>query len=324
MTAEKFLEAEFENFIIKFDKKDSSEDFNFETPPFELETIEPIQFNTKLVLNKQKCIIMPIQIIGNAPFSKSLEIFNNINPVYIKFKRLEEIKRSQPDFPKFKLTTISTNCAMNCIIRSVPKLERGSCFNNLEMYYKQEFEIGIKAKDKRMREFKNFILNVPNLDKRAFWIDLTMVNLNPIGPKFVKNISYRMNNNDNLLISTKESFESLREAEIQPLTPLPCTFVMEKSEAEAGVEAKAGVEGDFIRKCIINIDTLQNDLLIETLQLIKWKIYERPEIFKGIQMFQVSKSSVLFLIKIENLKTSIEIIKTIKNAKVIIEIEDEK
>ena len=265
---------------------------------------------------------MPSLITGNESiFSESLEIFNNIIPVNIKYKRLEERKTSHRVYSQFKLTMMSTNLSMNCKIRTIPNLERTNCFcfKNLKMFYKEDFEIGLKVMDKTMQEFKNFILNEPNLEKRAFWIDLTPVNLNPIGPKFVKNISYRMNNN-NLLISSKETFESLREVEIRPLNQtFTCNFAIEEA-----VEVEGEVEGDFIRKCVINFDSLKNDLLIETLQLINWKIYERTEIFKGIQMFQVSKSSVLFLIRIENLKTSIEILKTIKNSKVIIEIEDEK
>ena len=319
MTTDKFLEAEFENFIKKIDIKGSfSDDFNIETPPFELETIKQVHFNTKIVLNKLKFVIMPSLNISNAPFSESLDIFYNIKPANIKYKRLKERKTSQRVYSQFKLTMISTNSAMKCKIGSVPKLERSNCFKNLRMFYKEDFVIGIKVTNKKMREFKNFILNVPNLEKRAVWIDLTPVNLNPIGPKFVKNISYRMNNNNNLIISSKEVFESLREVAIRPLNPtFPCNFGAE-------VEVEVEVEGDFIRKCVINFDSLKNDLLIETLQLINWKIYERTEIFKGIQMFQVSKNSVLFLIRIENLKTSTEILKTQKNAKIIIEIEDEK
>jgi len=115
MTTDKFLETEFGNFIKKFDKQGGfSDDFNFETPPFELETIKQVHFDTKIVLNKLKCVIMPSLITGNESiFSESLEIFNNIIPVNIKYKRLEERKTSHRVYSQFKLTMMSTNLSMN-------------------------------------------------------------------------------------------------------------------------------------------------------------------------------------------------------------------
>lgn len=313
MTTEQlqFLKREFENFIKTFEKRDYSDDFNLETPLLELEQIEQVYFNTNIVLNKLKNVIMPKVNIEHDAFSDSLEIVNNIKPIKIKYKGLDE-KRT--NIYKYVLTTISRNTALNCKIGTLPNLERSKCFEDLNLFDKREIEIVIKGKNRDMNEFKNLVLIEPNLEKRAFWIDLMPVNLNPIAPKFVKNISY-CSDNRSLLLSTKDAFESLREAEIRPLDSFPCNYKIEETTT---------VSNHFQRKCIVNIDTLQNDLLIETLQSLKWQIYERPEFFKGIQMIQVGRSAVLFVIRIENIKRSIDMLKNAKNAKIIIELEDSK
>ena len=308
-----FLRKELEKFFIKLDeKKDSCDDFSLETPPIELEAIAPIHFITKPVLNKVKKLIMPEDIIGRVTFSESLEVINNIKPFKIRYKRLETRKTSCYDRFKYKITMSAAFAAPTSRIKTNLNLKKTGSFKNLNLYDKKEFNILIGSKDEILKEFKNYIIKGPNLEKGAFWIELMPVNLNSIAPKFVKNISYRSNNNNSLLLRNKEIFESLREVEIQPaFTLFTCDLIEEEKDG-------------FQKKCIVNVGTLQNDLLIESLQSSKWKIYERPESFKGIQMIQVSPSSILFLIRIESLKRSIDIVKRAKQAKVIIELENSK
>jgi hypothetical protein len=317
MAMEQYLKEEFENFVKKFEEKDSSDDFDLEIPSLELEPIKKINFHSKLGINKLKNVIMPKIFMRPDAFSDSLDIIDNIKCIKIKYRRmLEEGQARYNGGFRFKLTTLSRNPALNCKIGPAPNLEKAECFKDLNLFDIIDSNLLRKKKDKKMGEIKNFILNGPNLEKRAFWIDLKTVKLNPIEPKFVKNISYQRNSKS-LLLTNKGAFGTLREVEIRAFNFVtPCQFSAEETEVKD--------KNDFQRKCVVNINALQNDLLIETLQSIKWQIYERPEIFKGIQMVQVSKSTILFLIRIESLERSIEIIKSTKNAKVIIELDDSK
>lgn len=183
-----FLKLEFDNFIEKFVKKDSTNDFNLETPSLELEPIEQVHFTTKTVLNKFNNVIMPKVNIDNVLFSDSLDIINNLKPIKINYKTFD---KKRTNSYKYVLTTISKNTALRCNIGTLPNLKRSNCYEDLILFDISVSEF-VKNNVGGMKEFKNFVLHEPNLEKRAFWIDLMPVNLNPIAPKFVKNISYRL------------------------------------------------------------------------------------------------------------------------------------
>lgn len=312
MTTFEFLKEEFDNFINNYEKK---ENFNLETPPLELEAIEQVKFDTKIELNKLKTVILPSLSTRNNVNTESLEAINSIRPVKIKY--LKPQKR-YGQF-KFKLTTKSTNYpAMNCKILSIPTLKRENSFKDLQIFSKIETsEILLSNPLRNASNFKSFLTSLPNVEKGTFGINLMPVNLNPIAPKFVKDISYR-DVNRNLLLNSKltAAFEAIKEVKIAPLNEFPCDFMIEEEKSE-----------EFQKRCVLNATTLKNDLLIEALQSNQWLIYERLDKFKDIQMIQVNKSQILLLIRIEQLKNTldtIDIIKSTNDACAIIEIDDSR
>lgn len=311
MSSFDFLKEGFLRFTKNFKKNEFVDNFSLETPPLDLETFNQVHFNTKFELTKLNSIVLSSVHVRTNILLNSFEVFRDIKPVKIKYVKDELSISKNCDLIKFKLTEISSNPASYCKIMLLPQLNRCNSFLNLKIIDLKEFDIHLSLNISKLNEFKNFVMDSPSVERREFWVDLSPVNLNPIGPKYFKDISYR-NKSKSLFLSARKTCESLREVEIGTLKE----FTLKQ-------EIQSVSEEHWQKKCIVNADALRNDSLIEALQSNGWQIYERSGIFEGTQMIQVSKNAILLLMRLEHEKKPTAVRKS-NNIKIILEIEDAK
>lgn len=304
-----FLKREFDEFLSFYRSKNVEIDLN--PPPLALEQLEELgEFKTKNIGKLGKFIISNIELSKNNDLVQS-ESIQKLQPVKISYKNIEmRMRRQCVRQYEFRLTSILKDLP-KIPYRDFPRATRSiSNYLSIEELYVPIMDFNYLQKHKESRgTFQMISLKEPSITRKSFWIDLFMVPMNPISPLIVKEIQF----NEIIFLPMYKSLEGLKEISFEPINKIE--FVSETTESHPN---------DFEKKCVVNSDALMNDVLIEILQSRNWKIYERNDVFNGLQVIQVCKDRVIVLIQITNVQSKLNILKQYKNLAIILEIKDQK
>lgn len=306
------LKDEFFEFIRSFDfnpQKDDSNETEMNAPPLEMIEIESVQFKLK-PLSKFNELLMPNVFKKHA--MDYLELTNTIKPFKISY--LKPAKYCIENSYKFNVTTITKS--LNIMKYEVPNVQRINVLAQLELYNLKSIELVKITSNYRNNCLDTIGLPEPKIERRPFWIDLYELELVPITPVYVKELSHIISLPSNLtellFIPMQKSLERLRMVNISNFEIFVDNTMNEVEPDQCAT---------FQKKCIVNLDVLQNEALIEVLQNQKWEIYERPNILKGLQMIQVSRDNVIVIVKLSDIAKSISVLSTCR-VKLIIEISE--
>lgn len=308
---ENFLNREFDEFLSFYHSK--TIEIDLKPPSLELEQLEALgNFKTKNIGELGNFIMPNIELSRNNSLVQS-ESIKKLQAVKISYKDIELRKLNVRPCPyEFRLTSILKELP-KIPHRDIPSFARPiPNYNNFELYTPiMDFRY-LKNPSTSSRRFQIISLEEPSITRKAFWIDLYTVPLNPISPSVMKEIG-RNDLSTIILLPLHKSLERLSEVSFEPIDAIE--FECKPTESHVNV---------FEKKCVVNSGSLMDDVLIELLQFRNWKIFERVDAFKGLQVIQVSKDRVIVLIQIASIQSKLSIMKQYKDMTVILEIKNQK
>ena len=300
------LKLEFDEFLSFYRSKIVDIDLN--PPSIELEQLKELEdFKSMQMIPLGNLIMSNIKLSRNDSIVVA-ETNRKLRPVRISYKN-NDICRQFAAQHEFRITSI-INDVPRLPIGIITTIERPKRnFENLETYTPViDYTL---TESKKRGSFQIISLAEPSVSRKPFWINLYPIPLNPISPINVKEFEC-MDLTTILLIPISKSLERLREVPFEPVDSFKLEIF---SESNFNV---------FEKKCVINLDALNNDVLIDFLQSLKWKIYERTDNFMGIQTIQVCEDQIIAIIQLETIQTKLKLFQQFKNLTVILEVKDQK
>lgn len=301
------LKEEFAYFLKNYRAK--NDQFEIKAPSIELEELEDVEFILRSINQPLHYYILPTFNASCSTSLNDLQVIKEISNVKITYTN--DCKHKLKLMPyQFRITSTSTNNLVKFKNWAIPKTSRTVDFDTLSVYEVSR-SCTLKTTNLDFYEFKMLPLLDVEAEKRSFWVDLFPISLNPIAPIHV--------NAGNIVLKGHMQLESLKEERFDKIDTIQYGEIIDGFIPEV-------LRSSFQKKCIINADSLENDLLIEHLQSRDWLIFERENSFKGLPMLQIHKRGPIALISIDAIDMALKNIKSniTSNLQIIVEIEDSR